>query len=94
MVGRGAYAAAAVLCGLAFLGSTPRTAAAVECYPHCDYHHQYGPYDLTYIRPGLFAYPVCNARGNCAPWSVYVQTGPRTGNVEVRFPRRPLPPRP
>ena len=94
MLGRGAYAAAALLCGVAFFGGAPRTAAAFECYPHCDYNHRYGPYDLTYVRPGLFAYPVCGPRGDCAPRSVYVQAGPPTGNIEVRFPRRPRQPRP
>jgi len=90
MVGRGAVAAAMV-CGFALAGGAPRPAAAAECAPHCDYNHRYGPYDFTYVRPGLFAYPLCDALGRCAPRLVYVQSGRPTGNVEVRFPRRPQP---
>jgi hypothetical protein len=45
--------------------------AEVDCHPHCDYWHYYGPYDFTYKRPGLFGYPVCDARGNCAPYLRY-----------------------
>jgi hypothetical protein len=62
-------------------------AAAVECAPRCDYNHFYGPYDFTYVKPGLYAYPVCDARGQCSPYLVY--SGPvRRGRIEVRFPRR------
>ena len=28
-------------------------AAAIECAPYCDYTHDYGPYDLSWKRPGL-----------------------------------------
>jgi hypothetical protein len=51
------------------LGSSAMRAAG--CSPHCDFSHGYGPYDLTYIRPGLYAYPVCWPRGDCAPYVVY-----------------------
>jgi hypothetical protein len=65
-------------------------AAAAECFPHCDYVHNYGPYDFTYLRPGLYGYPVCNARGECLPNLVYSTSGrARRGNVEVRFLSRP-----
>jgi hypothetical protein len=47
------------------------SASAQECYPYCDYVHDYGPYDYTYIRPQLFAYPVCSRLGNCTPHEVY-----------------------
>jgi hypothetical protein len=60
---------AAVLFGLSFSGSAAR--AEVECHPHCDYWHYYGPYDFSYKQPGLFGYPVCDARGNCAPYLRY-----------------------
>jgi hypothetical protein len=68
-------------------------ALAVECFPYCDYVHNYGPYDFTYVRPGLYGYPRCNVRGECLPNLTYSTSGPaaRRGNVEVRFIRRPHP---
>ena len=67
-------------------------ALAAECYPHCDYVHNYGPYDFTYVRPGLFGYPTCNVRGECLPNLYYSTSGRlRRGNVEVRFISRPRP---
>jgi hypothetical protein len=61
--------AAIVACvGCSFVAAD---AVAQECYPHCDYFHDYGPYDYTYVRPQLFAYPVCNRLGNCMPYHVY-----------------------
>jgi hypothetical protein len=73
------------------------TALAAECFPRCDYTHDYGPYDFTYIRPGLYGYPICGPRGNCLPNLVYSTSGyARRGNIEVRFiprPRYRLPPR-
>ena len=60
---------AAVLFTSVFFGSAAR--AEVECFPHCDYWHDYGPYDFTYKRPGLFGYPICDVRGNCAPYLRY-----------------------
>jgi hypothetical protein len=53
------------------LGLSPAS-AAVECFPHCDYWHDYGPYDFTYKRPGLFGYPICGPRGDCAPHLAYI----------------------
>ena len=65
-------------------------ALAVECFPYCDYVHNYGPYDFTYVRPGLYGYPLCNVRGECLPNLVYSTSGrARRGNVEVRFISRP-----
>ena len=49
----------------ALLIATP--AAAIECAPYCDYTHDYGPYDLSWKRPGLYAFPVCAPNGECAP---------------------------
>jgi hypothetical protein len=73
-------------------------AGAADCTPHCDYIQDYGPYDLTYIQPGLFAFPICDRRGNCAPRAYYTDSGPRftwvpwqrpLGRVTVRVrPRR------
>jgi hypothetical protein len=52
-------------------------AAAADCYPYCDFIHNYGPYDLSWRRPGLTCYPVCDARGNCAPTpACFVQPPP------------------
>jgi hypothetical protein len=50
-------------------------ALAVDCAPHCDFVHDYGPYDLSYIRPGLAGIPVCDRQGNCSPHLVYVYSG-------------------
>jgi hypothetical protein len=47
-------------------------AFAIECAPYCDYTHDYGPYDLTWKRPGLYAFPVCAPNGECAPRAVRV----------------------
>jgi len=47
-------------------------AGAIECAPYCDYTHDYGPYDLTWKRPGLYGFPVCAPNGECAPRAVRV----------------------
>jgi hypothetical protein len=47
-------------------------AAAVECAPYCDYTHDYGPYDLSWKRPGLYAFPLCAPNGECAPRAAHV----------------------
>jgi hypothetical protein len=39
----------------------------IDCHPHCDFVHDYGPYDYRWARPGLTCYPLCDARGRCAP---------------------------
>jgi hypothetical protein len=85
----------AAIFGFVCLGMSIATASAAECSPHCDYNHYYGPYDFSYIRPGLYAYPVCGLRGNCAPYLVYRNSGLPSGNIIVSFPRRPrtAPPR-
>jgi hypothetical protein len=49
----------------AFLIASP--AFAIDCAPFCDYTHDYGPYDLSWKRPGLYAYPRCAPNGDCAP---------------------------
>jgi hypothetical protein len=77
----------AALC-LSLCGAGPVLAG--ECFPHCDYVHNYGPYDFTYVRPGLYGYPLCNVRGACLPNLVYSTSGrARRGNIEVRFISRP-----
>jgi hypothetical protein len=62
---------AAALFALPLLTAAQPAAAEINCSPHCDYNHDYGPYDFTYIRPGLFGFPRCNARGDCSPYLVY-----------------------
>ncbi len=62
---------AAVLFGLLLFGLDPAW-AEVECFPHCDYWHDYGPYDFTYKQPGLFGYPICGPRGDCLPYLTYM----------------------
>jgi len=66
------------------------TVLAAECFPYCDYNHNYGPYDFTYVKPGLWGYPTCGPRGNCLPRLSYSVVGraPR-GNIEVRTLPRP-----
>ena len=57
------------------------SAVALDCAPYCDFTHDYGPYDLTWARPGLYAYPVCGPNGNCAPYAVH--TYPRYRGVRI-----------
>jgi len=47
-------------------------ALAIECAPYCDYTHDYGPYDLSWKRPGRYAFPLCAPNGECAPHAVHV----------------------
>ena len=58
------YSLLVALIGMAFVASP---AAAIECAPYCDYTHDYGPYDLSWKRPGLYAFPICAPNGECAP---------------------------
>jgi len=57
------------------------SASAQQCYPYCDYVHDYGPYDYTYVRPQLFAYPVCDRLGNCIPYHVYSYAAHPVGRI-------------
>jgi hypothetical protein len=59
--------------GAVFFGGS--LAWADDCYPHCDFWHDYGPYDFTYIRPGLYGYPICGPLGDCSPHLGYVYPG-------------------
>jgi hypothetical protein len=61
--------------------------SAAECFPYCDYTHYYGPFDFTYVQPGLFGSPLCGPRGNCSPQLGYSTSGVRRGRITVRFPR-------
>ena len=76
-------AAAAIVLVSSLLGVG--SASATECYPNCDYIHDYGPYDYTYIRPGLYAYPRCDWRGNCLPHYAYIYSPWRgRGQIIIR----------
>jgi hypothetical protein len=72
---------------MAFLCVGTHPVSAAECFPHCDYTNYYGPFDFTYVQPGLFGYPLCGPRGNCSPQLAYSTTGVRRGRITVRFPR-------
>lgn len=52
-------------------------ALAADCAPHCDFVHDYGPYDFSYIRPGLAGVPVCDRQGDCSPHLAFVYSGRR-----------------
>jgi hypothetical protein len=67
---------ATALWGLLILGWSPAS-ARIDCTPHCDYVHDYGPYDFTYIRPGLYGLPRCGPTGDCSPDLVYSPTRTR-----------------
>jgi hypothetical protein len=62
------------LFAFAFLLAFPATAFAIECAPYCDYTHDYGPYDLSWKRPGRYAFPVCAPNGECSPYAVHVHS--------------------
>jgi hypothetical protein len=73
-----------IAAALLLLAASPAV-AEVGCAPYCDFWHYYGPYDYTYVRPGLYAYPACRADGDCSP---YLVTSRRyVGRVTVRLPR-------
>jgi hypothetical protein len=69
--------------GLALVAPVP-SHAQTSCEPYCDYLHDYGPRDLTYVHPGLFCYPRCFPNGTCAPYGYCTVSGARTGRVTVR----------
>lgn len=98
--------AAAVIAIPAALAASP-AAARVECYPNCDFVHDYGPADRQWERPGLICRPRCDPFGNCAPTPVCVVQEPpagqsafvsewigprRFGRITVRSRRVPPPP--
>jgi hypothetical protein len=76
------------LVGLIALGSSPAQ-AGVDCTPHCDFVHDYGPYDFTYERPPTYGFPRCGPSGNCSPYLAYYgYVYPRTRIVIRPRPRR------
>jgi hypothetical protein len=58
------------------------SALAFDCAPHCDYVHDYGPYDMSWVSPGLVGYPICDWQGNCSPHLVYRRFG-RPWGIEI-----------
>jgi hypothetical protein len=68
------------------LAGTGAALAEQACFPRCDYVHYYGPFDLSYIRPGLIGYPQCGPQGDCAPHLAFAPAL-RRGQITVRFPR-------
>ena len=76
------------LVSLVALGSSPAQ-ARVDCTPHCDFVHDYGPYDFTYERPPTYGFPRCGPYGNCSPYLAYYgYVYPRTRIVIRPRPRR------
>jgi hypothetical protein len=82
---------AAALFALLPLAAGP-AAAEVGCAPYCDFTHDYGPQDFTYVRPGLYLYPRCGPSGYCSPH--LVSSARRYyGRITVRGVARPVRPR-
>lgn len=90
-----------MLLGILMLGATPAR-SETDCVPYCDFLHDYGPRDFTYLlrpsapvdftysnRPGLFLAPRCRWDGACSPY--LISSYPRRGRITVRsrlVPRR------
>jgi hypothetical protein len=69
--------------------SAPGVAFAYDCAPHCDYVHDYGPYDFSWVSRGLVGYPLCGPDGSCSPHLVYRQFGRPWPGITIRV--RPTP---
>lgn len=65
------YLATALLGLLCFETSA---ASAVDCFPHCDFYNNYGPYVMG---PTLYCNPRCALQGNCSPFLVCTQQSHR-----------------
>jgi hypothetical protein len=63
------------LAAVLFVLVGPGIATAYDCAPHCDYVHDYGPYDFSWVSPGLVGYPICDREGDCSPHLVYRRFG-------------------
>jgi len=81
---------AAIAAALAF--TTGPAAAEVGCAPNCDFTHYYGPYDYTWVRPGLFVFALCGPSGYCSPH--LIRSSRYRGTVTIRTLARPLRRRP
>ena len=77
---------AAALLGVFCLGTT--AALALDCFPHCDFYNDYGPY---VIGPSLYCNPRCDLQGNCSPFPVCKQQshGIRKSNSATAAPCLP-----
>ena len=75
---------AAALVSLFLLGPGSAAAQTPGCYPYCDYVHDYGPYDYSYVRPGLDCYPRCGPDGSCAPGLACMVSRRSAGTITVR----------
>jgi hypothetical protein len=58
-------------------------ALAYDCAPHCDYVHDYGPYDFSWVAPGLVGSPLCDRQGSCSPYLVYRRFGHPWPGIEI-----------
>jgi hypothetical protein len=56
------YLAAALL-GVSCFGTS--AVSALDCFPHCDFYNDYGPY---VIGPTFYCNPRCGLQGNCSPF--------------------------
>ena len=74
---------AAALFGLLLLGPAPARAEN-DCYPYCDFTHDYGLQDFSYVRPGLFLYPRCGPSGECSPLLISAYPRRPIGRIIVR----------
>jgi hypothetical protein len=71
-------------------GVLAASAAFAQCDPYCDYTHDYGPYDFTWARPGLYGYARCGRGGECSPYLAYSYSGYPRGRITIRSRSRPL----
>ena len=96
---------AAAIASLLWLAPGPASAQS-DCVPYCDFTHDYGPRDFTwvrpggygpwqsiYVRPGLFLHPRCGPSGYCSPY-LLSSTQRFRGRVTVRTVARPVRVRP
>jgi hypothetical protein len=70
---------AAAIIGLMSGFAASPAAAYVDCYPYCDFTHDYSPADRQWERPGKFCHPRCDRLGNCAPTPACVVQAPPAG---------------
>jgi len=73
-----AAAVIGILAGAGGLASSP-AAAYVDCYPYCDFTHDYSPQDRQWQAPGVICHPRCDRYGNCAPVPACVVQEPPAG---------------
>jgi hypothetical protein len=93
----------AAAAAVSLLWLAPGAASAQpDCVPYCDFNHDYGPRDFTWVRPGgygpqqfiqvrpgLFLHPYCDPSGYCSPYLLSSSQRFR-GRVTVRSLSRPV----